>query len=36
MGLQAGDLLSFFNLVEILNKLGYAYSIDDYEKTLLN
>lgn len=36
MGLHSNDLISFFNLVEIMNKLGYINNCNDQEKFLLN
>lgn len=35
MNLEADDELSFFNLVELLTKLGYVESFDEEEKLLL-
>ena len=36
MGLSSDDLLSFFNFVEIMTKLGYISTFDEKEKNLLN
>ena len=36
MDLDQNDYLSFFNLVEIMNKLGYIEKMNEPEKSLLN
>jgi hypothetical protein len=36
MGLQQTDLISFFNFVEILTRLGYLTDFNDGEKLFLN
>ena len=36
MGLDHKDYLSFFNLVELMTKLGYIEDFDEQEKALLS
>ncbi len=36
MGLQQLDLISFFNFVEVMTKIGYAKDFNENEKLLLN
>lgn len=36
MDLDHNDYISFFNLVEIMNKLGYIEKMNEPEKSLLN
>lgn len=36
MGLNNNDDLSFLNLVELLNRIGYVENFDDSTKNLLN
>ena len=35
MDLRDSDLISFFNLVELFNRLGYITTLTNEEKTLL-
>ena len=36
MGLDHTDYLNFFNLVELMTKMGYIVEFNDIEKCLLN